>query len=194
MLKKWLRTVNELVRFGVAAASAVADGRRSRTSGRASRTNGRMSRRSSGVASRASGTRSALASSIRRTAGRSRSAVGRSTFAKVSTLPSVAVVCSSAPGRLRTARDRFASSEAKARNVVAEVSISCAMSESLDASSSLSPRREVTSRRRFCLRVATAVCTRARSRKVGSKRANTSRRSPPRPFSPRPAPSISSCR
>src|SRR5207302_207389 len=42
MLNRWLRTLNTLPRFGVAAARLTAAGRRLRTTGRAALTNGRI--------------------------------------------------------------------------------------------------------------------------------------------------------
>src|SRR5258705_761201 len=123
MLKRWLSTPKIFVRSGVALARFDAAGRRSRTTGRALRTNGRIRVRRIGAVSRAKGMIALLAVFNARTAGRRRSAVGASTFAYVWTLPSVVVVCRRAPGKSATARLMFASSDANARNTVAEVEI-----------------------------------------------------------------------
>ena len=181
-----------VVRSGVAVASWRAGVLRLRTTGRAARTKGRMRWRMIGAASMTKGRTAWLATLSSRTAGRSLSAVGRRTSANVWTLPRVDVVVRSAPGKSRMAREMFVSSEAKARNTVAEAEISCLRSPPRWASAVFSRCSELISRRRFCRRTATAVVTRAMSRLVGSKRRKTSCRSLPRVCRPWPAPLTSS--
>ena len=117
-----------------------------------------------GAASMTKGRTAWLATLSSRTAGRSLSAVGRRTSANVWTLPRVDVVVRSAPGKSRMAREMFVSSEAKARNTVADAEISCLRSPPRWASAVFSRCSELISRRRLCRRTATAVVTRAMSR------------------------------
>src|SRR3954447_23235915 len=116
MLKKRLRSLDELVRSRAAVDRSSAAGLRSRTYGRAARTNGRIFVRTIGSASLTNGSTWWLATLISRNAGRSDSSDGPSTFANEFTLTSVCLVCSSAPGRRLTPREICWFAAAKDRN------------------------------------------------------------------------------
>ena len=183
-----LSTFTERVRGLLVALRPCAAGASSRVSGRAARTKGRMSSRMVGVASRASRRTFGLVSSSAWKAGISLRAAGPRALAKGCTWRSVVRAWESVPGSSCTVRERFSSSDANARKVADEESTSWVRSSGRRASSRLSLAKEEIVSLSASSSAATALETRARSRKVGWKRRNTSARSEPRLRRPPPAP------
>src|SRR5947208_9994285 len=103
-LKRSLRTLNDLVRLGVALARFCAGAFSSRTSGRTSRTKGRICFLRIGAPTLLKAAIAGLALLRALNGGSSFGAVERRTRAKVVTLPSVLVVWCRAPGNSWMAR------------------------------------------------------------------------------------------
>src|SRR5690348_5362657 len=119
MFTRWLTTVNDLSRFGVAFARLIDAGRRSRTTGRAAITNGRIWAWTIGADGLERLVSAALAVGSACAAGTRLVAAGPSCVANAWTCASVAVVWRNVPGSSAIAVLTLRSSDANARNTLA---------------------------------------------------------------------------
>ncbi len=180
------------MRLGVAVARFAAAGLSERTTGRELMTKGRIWLAMIGVDLAAKGAIAALAPGSAWAAGMRSFEVVPSTPAKVCTLPSVEVVCVSAPGSSATAVWMLPLSMAKAWKTCWEADTSEEISGPRWASAWLSRLSEVTRRARFWWRVASDPLIVSRSCVVGRNFCSTACRACPLLYRPWPAPPMSS--